>query len=234
MFTKDQREKIGRFLESRRNGMPVAKVAELIFTNLGYDIGKTTVERVFKGGGYRLDGVAGQSVKNYHRQDAAIPMIAAVLGADLRLILDSDRLPFRLAPQLYFPDSPAFKEWSGRRIEDCVDLGSLHHLRNACKTVRVDADRERLLVVEAHISKLTKLKATSTTDAGKTPDLPFPVEAPKAAPVVVERKVQVAPDGNGFMHSAKVLLADAKAMGLPVGELKAAILQRVAQELGLE
>jgi hypothetical protein len=234
MYTKDQREKVGRFLESRRNGMPIAKVAELILTNFGYDIGKTTVERVFKGGGYRLDGASGQTVKNYHRQDAAIPMVATVLGADLRLVLDSERLPFRLAPQLYFPDSPAFKEWSGRRIEDCVDLGSLHHLRNACKTVRVDADRERLLVVEAHISKLSKLKAVTVAGALKTPDLPFPAEKPATAPVVVERKMQVAPEGNGFMHSAKVLIADAKAMGLPVDGLKAAILQRVAQDLGLE
>lgn len=209
--------------------IPWSRLVREIKEKTGMRVPTETLRRVFYGGA--LPGE--EEPARAYAQDLAISLLAQHLGLNMRHY----RTSFEEAPELYFPTSYAFKPYNRTWIADCMEAGALKHLQNACAsavsgtlTATDGHDVRRLQVVIRHrksIEKLRKEEKPAETQA------PLPLDQVRTA-VPSVRHIEVAPERAGFsfeaIEASKALVKQLEAQGLPTGEIKAAIVQRVTSD----
>lgn len=237
-LSREQRELVSSMLlnHPRFKGKQISYIDlnNELRSHFGVVISATTVERVFRGGELTNED---RLVKAAPAQGRAIAALFSLLGLDVAQVAPDLIKPypsFEQKPHLYFPAKGAFGSFSQTAIRDCSDRGALKHLINSCKGAiegRFPSDghdKERLIVATLRIESLEDSRGSGTQ--AQMALLPVAVSE-----IPATTKIKVSVDKTGFsIDQARNVIATLKEAGMPTGEVKAAIMQRLAQEIGLE
>lgn len=240
MYSIEQRQGIGKLIRDKMGNpaqFPCSALEHAFKQEFSMRVPAESMRRVYFGG--KLEGEPDPQIA--YAQDTIISLMAKHYTLDVRAY----RNAFNVSPGLYFPDSYAFKPYQATWIADCIDTEFLYKLKATCVAAierggKTDGhDKARLRIVEHHLNTLERYKGKKKEAIKDQVPLPLldataltVVSAPVNATSVHE--IKIASDGNGFSIEAnKQALQQLKALGLPTGEVKAAILARVSAMLGL-
>lgn len=230
MYSLEQRIAIGEVLKARSSQAFTAttRLCAAINTELGIGLDPATVGRVLAGG--RYDYEKHRRGAHAHKQDFAISVLAKFFNVDL----SAHRATFAQSPELYFPESPAFRPYQKSWILDCFDVAALGGLLGTCRKARRGGrtdghDGKRIPIIERALRQARGNKIAEKATSAPPMITLFEAAAQADRSMAVPDVPAAVPGVSIDAHRA--VLKQLATLGLPTAEVKAAMVKQLTDML---